>query len=279
MKRIGTPLFLAMLALVGLASMASAVSTPIPNGIYAPPSYLRWFNDYPQATVNLINNYPASIQWTFDCPFAATGWGEKGIWQLSGDGGASQLLFPNLCNYSYEGDFTLDGTNLAHAEGGLSMTPWWSQDAGEFMANTTGEITYWGGILPSFGFSATYGLTYVLGGTIHEKVVYMAGVTEPTAATPATEVLSIIWLGIPYSSGVLVCGPRNPSDPPLYHDYGQLDNTKLGGQALCGPIMPPVGTGAGNCVATWGNLNFQSLDALATPTKSTSWGSIKSLYR
>jgi len=281
MKRIGYfgSATLALLALVAIACTASAV-TPTPNGIYSPSAtYWRWYNDYPQSTVNLTNTYPSSVQWSFNCPFAATGWGEKGIWQLSGDGGASKLLFPNLSNYSYEADFNLSGASLAHAEGGLSMTPWWSDDAGEFMANATGEITYWGGILPSFSFSATYGIAYAVGGTIHEKVVYMAGVTEPNVAFPATEVLSIVWAGTPYSSPVLICGPRNPTDPPLYHDYGQLDNTKLGGQVLVGPVMPPTGTGQGAATGTWTNIVFQSLDANATPTHSTSWGSLKSLYR
>ena len=282
MKRIGynSLAFFTTLALISLASSAMAL-TPTPNGIYAPdPAFVRMWNDYPQATSAIANTYPSSVVWNLDVPFALTGWANKGVWQLSGDGGVSKLIFPNLCNYSFEADFTIRGSNVDHAEGGLEISPWWNDDGGEFMANIGGEITMFGGIAPFYTFSGNYGIAYALGSTIHEKVQYMAGVAEPDVVYPAVFTYSIIYNGTPYSSGPLVCGPANPLDPP-HGSYGQLEQTKLGGQVMGGPNTVANGhaTGAGSLTGVFGNINFQNLDAAATPVAKTSWGSLKALYR
>ncbi len=279
MKRIGynSLALLATLAFVAIASTAFA-ATPTPNGVYCPdPSFLRMWNDYPQATVSLTNNYPSLVQYNFDCPFALTGWANKGVWQLSGDGGASKLLFPNLSNYTYEADVTLSGVSVGHLEGGLEISPWWSDDSGVFMCNVgSGEIVEWGGFVPSFSFSAAYSIAYTLGAPIHQKIRYVAGSSEPTEANPGTVEYSIVYGGLPYSSGIIACGPSNPLDPP-HGTYGQLDGTKLGGSVMGGPIMG--GSGAGTLVGTFGNIVFTNLDGQPSAAHTSSWGSLKAMYR
>jgi hypothetical protein len=278
MKRIGyNKMFLAAFALVTVASSAMA-ATPAINGIYAPANFVRLWNDYPQATVTLANSYPSSVVWTCDVPFAATGWAEKGIFQLSADGGASQALFPNLSNFSYEADFALSGTNVAHAEGGIMVSPWWSDDSGVLMANTSGEITFWGSTLPFYSFSGTYAISYTLGAQMHQKITYAAGVSEPTELNPAKAEISIIYGGTPYTSGLLdVMTVANPNDPPPHNvGVGLLDGAKVGGSVMGGPVMG--GNGAGTLVGTFGNVNFQNQDH-PTAARTTSWGAMKSLYR
>ena len=273
MKRIGYK-SLALLATFVFVGVASA-ATPNPNGIV---SVARLWNDYPQATCVWVDNYPAHVEWQFNCPFALTGWANKGYFELSGDGGATKLLFPNLSNYSYEADFTLTGTNVGHLEGGIAVQPWWTDDGDEFMCNIgSGEITEWGGFIPSFSFSNTFALHYNLGTLIHEKVVYLAGNAEPTQANPATVELSIVYGGLPYTSGPIACGASNPNDPP-HGSYGQLNDTKLGGVVMGGPVMGDPNGGAGTLSGTFNNILFQNLDG-PTPTRSTSWGAMKALYR
>jgi hypothetical protein len=46
-----------------------------------------------------------------------------------------------------------------------------------------------------------------------------------------------------------------------------------------GPIMGDANVGAGTLTGTWGNLNFQNLDAEATPAHTSTWGAMKALYR
>ena len=277
MKRIGynSLSLLATLAFVALASTAIA-ATPTPNGIVSIPNL---WNDYPQGNPTWTNNYPSHVEWNLNVPFALTGWGEKGIFELSGDGGASKLLFPNVSNYTYEADVTLSGTNVAHFEGGIAVQPWWTDDGDEFMVNTaSGEITEWGGVIPSFSFSNTFSLHYLLGSVIHEKVRYVAGSSEPTEANPATVELSIIYGGLPYTSGIIACGPANPNDPP-HGTYGQLDGTKLGAQVMGGPVMGDGNVGAGTLVGTFNNIQFVNLDGQPSANHNTSWGSLKAMYR
>jgi hypothetical protein len=278
MKRIGYN-SLALLATVAFVVIASAAfaATPTPNGIVSNPTL---WNDYPQANPTWTNNYPTLVQYNFDCPFALTGWGEKGIFELSGDNGATKLLFPNKCNYEYEADVTLSGTNVGHLEGGLMIAPWWNDDGGVFMCNVgNGEITEWGGIAPFYSFSATYSLTYALGAPIHQKIRYVAGSSDgPTEANPGTFQYSIIYGGVPYSSPVIACGAANPNDPP-HGTYGQLDDTKLGGSVMGGPIMGDANVGAGTLVGTFGNIIFTNLDGQPSASRTTSWGTLKAMYR
>jgi hypothetical protein len=291
MKRTGYNILasLATLALLGLVSTAIA-ATPTPNGVYVGPGWLRYFDDLgPPATVTLTqtppSGMPTQVVWGYNTPFDVGGWGEKGLWQLSGDGGATHLLFPNLCNYSYEADFTLAGTNVAHAEGGIGVSPWWNDDGGPFMAKyypgdpNDGQIVAYGGVIPAFDFTAAFGIHYTLGATVHEKVLYLAGSVEPTAAMPATVQFSVIYGGVPYSSPILPCAAANPADPP-HHTYGQLDDTKLSGYVLGGPHTMNSGdpTGAGTLTGTFGDIRFQNLDG-ATPAHATTWGALKALYR
>ena len=124
MKRIGYN-SLALLATVAFVAIASAAfaATPTPNGVVSNP---RVYNDFPQSTSTWTNNYPSSV--VFDCnvPFALSGWANSAYFELSGDGGVSKLLFPNACNYTYEADVVLSGTNVGNLEGGLSVQPFWT---------------------------------------------------------------------------------------------------------------------------------------------------------
>ena len=160
------------------------------------------------------------------------------------------------------------------------ISPWWSDDSGVFMCNVgSGEIVEWGGFVPSFSFSATYSLAYVLGAPIHEKIRYVAGSADgPTEANPGTVQYSIVYGGLPYTSPVIACGAANPNDPP-HGTFGQLDDTKLGGSIMGGPVMGDANVGAGTLVGTFGNIVFTNLDNQPSASRTTSWGTLKAMYR
>jgi hypothetical protein len=142
----------------------------------------------------------------------------------------------------------------------------------------SGEITEWGGFVPSFSFSSAFTLTYTLGAQIHQKIRYVAGSSEPTQANPGTVEYSIVYGGVPYSSGIIACGAANPNDPP-HGTYGELNDTKLGGSVMGGPIMGDANQGAGTLVGTFANIVFTNLDGQPSAAHTTSWGTLKAMYR
>ena len=92
---------------------------------------------------------------------------------------------------------------VGHGEAGLQISPWWSQDVdGRLNVRTTdGEIACFGGRLPFYNFTASHGINYTKGNTIHVEIRY-----EPNGlsqADPGTIQYTVGYLGQTYSSGVL----------------------------------------------------------------------------
>jgi hypothetical protein len=255
-------------AVAALASTAFATPNPTLASIKT-----RIFNDCPSSTVTTSNLYPGSVVIS-DQDVFCFGFANLHTWSLSDDG-VNETGFPNNSAFSLEADFTLDG--VSDGEGGLRLSPWWSPDAdGQFNCRTTdGEIACFGGRMPFFSFTAAYGLHYVKGTTIHLKMEYHQN--GLSALTPATIQYTVTYNSNTYTSGRLNFDEGNPNEDPPHGLWGCLNDAFVGGQFkafLTNTGLPPAGI-----TATWGNINYQNLDSEPVPTKVSSWGKVKSIYR
>lgn len=267
MKRIRYTAFAGLaLALPMAASLAFA--TPVPNSAALNP---RIFNDCGSSILVPTNAYPALIEYAetknlcTGTPFA-----NRHNWRFSQDG-INAISFMNGDIFSYECDVTLDGTG--NCEGGLEIAPWFSGDVGgRFQVRTTdGEIACFDGVLPFYSFTASQGLTYTKGTTVHMGILYRPRDNAPP--NYGTITYTIVIGGTPYTSGPLNMDGCNFGEQPIYGCYGILNFAKVGGF-----VQNFMGSGgaAGTFDAKWGNIVFSTAP---TAAKSATWGRIKTLYR
>ena len=268
MRRIGTIGFAAVLAITALSAVAFAQT---PNPVLASIK-TRVFNDCPFSTLTSTNSYPASVVIS-DQDVSCFGFANMHVWSLSDDG-TNETAFPNNSAFSLACDFVLDGPT--DGEGGLRVSPWWSTDSDGLMncRTTDGEIACFGGRLPFYSFTAAYGLHYVKGTSIHLMVEYHQN--GLSALTPATIQYTVIYGSSTYTSGPLNFDEGNPSENPPHGLWGMLNFGFVGGhyKAFGSQGVTPAGL-----TATWSNINFENLDSQPVPTKVTSWGKVKSIYR
>lgn len=265
MKRIGYTL-LACCATLAFAATAFAQTPAVNSAILK----TRIYNDCSVSTLTTSNLYPASIGIADDDPFGCSGFANLHVWRYSGDG-TTAAQFPNNANWRICSDFSLSG----RGEGGLQMGPWWSQDTdGLFnVRSTDGEVACFGGRLPFYSFTGSNGVVYVPGTTIHLEMIYKANGLSSTA--PATIEYIVTYNAITYSSGPLAFDQGNPSEDPPHGQWGGLNNSAVGGHVKM--FVFPGGE-PHNATANWSNICFQNYDQ-ATPSRTSSWGQIKSIYR
>jgi hypothetical protein len=241
-------------------------TTPIPNSGRV---LTRIFNDCPTSTLGTINNFPAQIQiddQNLDC----FGYANLHNWSLSTDGGTTSAQYENCSAYRWCADVTLTGT--ANGEGGLRLSPWWSPDVdGRFMINSGGEIACFGGRLPFYSFTGNHGITYTRGVVAHMEAIYLPHALD--AGYPATIEYRISLGGGPtFSSGPLSFDQANPGEDPPHGLWGALYPHTVGGYFL-------VQTGAGTPVGMTANFANICYEFGTTPTTTSTWGKIKTLYR
>jgi hypothetical protein len=215
----------AAVALVIAGAAIPALATPL---IDSAVINLRLWNDDPDSIVTDGNLYPTSL-WIQDAQLDGDGQGgeyaNRHNFRLSDNGGISAANFMNGDGFTFFSDVTISGSG--NAEGGLNLSPWWSQNFdGVFMARTTdGEISCWGGRLPFYNFTASQGLHYTKGETVRMGLVY-----DPHSLTeqdPGTIEYRLLQGGTWYTSGVLPFDQGNPNEP--YGLYGILDYAQVGG--------------------------------------------------
>ena len=260
--------------LLALASTAYADAltcpgtTPVPN---AANVALRVFNDCPTSTLSVTNSYPGSIIIS-DTDLACFGYADLHTWSFSSDGGATEAQFENCSAYSFCADVSADG-NDPNGEVGLRLAPWWSPDAdGKFMLNFgTGEIACFGGRLPFYSFTAAYGIHYTRGAVVHMQVTYIHNLLNQ--ASPATIQYDLVLSGTPYSSGPINFDQGNAAEAAAHGEWGELFPAYAGGY-----FQPQMNGGVSvGMVATWSNICFNNLGE--TPTRNTTWGQVKTIYR
>jgi hypothetical protein len=254
----------ALLAVLGFAA-SGAFATPNPTGIIF---NTRVFDDCPTSILTTTNNYPTLIS-IFDDKLDCGGYANLHNWRFSEDG-ATGAVFNNNSAFSVSADLVIYGT--ANGEAGLQIAPWWSQNVdGRFnVRSTDGEIACFGGRLPFYSFTATYGLNYVKGDVIGLEVTYLPH--SLTEADPATIEYVVHYGGSTYTSGPLPFDEGNPAEP--YGTWGMLDDGRVGGHLQC---FLEAGNPDAGVTAEWHDVVFVNLDPVAL--ESTTWGTLKSLYR
>jgi hypothetical protein len=258
-------LTLGLLALTVMisATAAMAASPPVNSAVLVP----RVFNDCPTSTLTTGNTYPSDIFFD-DANVNCGGFANLHVWRLSGDG-ATPAIFPNDCAFRLAADLVISG--VTEAEAGLQIRPWWSEADGRFnVRSTDGEIACFGGRLPFFSFTGTYGLHYVKGDVIHLSVTYHAnGLIE---TDPGTIQYDVVYNNVSYSSGALPFDQGNPNEPQ-YGFWGILEGAQVGGhdQVFLNADNPDA-----QVRAEWSNLVFEDLSP--SPVETKSWGRVKLDY-
>jgi hypothetical protein len=269
MKVISTKLVLSGAVLAVLAAglvFDNASATPSPNSAAI---FERVFNDCPSSNLTTVNNYPMLISFE-DLVLDCGGWANLHAWRFSEDGGATAAVFNNDSGFAFCAILTISGEG--EGEAGLNISPWWSQLVdGRIHARTSdGEVACWGGRLPFYSFTANHGVLYEKGNAIQMSMTYLPH--GLSMASPATVQYSIIYDGVSYSSGPLPFDEGNPAEG--YGSWGMLDDGRVGGFLLA-PLQG--GNPDAGIKAEWTHICFQNLDVV--PTESSTWGSVKSLYR
>jgi hypothetical protein len=186
-------------------------------------------------------------------------------WRFS-ENDTDPAVFNNASSFKFGAWLNLTGT--ADGESGLQVSPWWSQNVdGRLNVKTAGEIACFGGRLPFFSFTGTFGINYVKGEPIYVEMTYLAN--DLTEANPATIEYLVVWDGTEYTSGPLPFDEGNPAEG--YGSWGMLDDARVG--AHLQPLLQEGNPDAG-LRAEWRDIMFENLDQ-ATATEATTWGRIK----
>jgi hypothetical protein len=233
---------------LGLA-VTSAYGSPDIDGAVVTT---RIFNDCPGSDVTFGNSYPASL-WIMDEELACSpGWANRHNFRLSDNGGVTPAVFMNGDAFDLFADITITGP--ANSEGGLNVSPWWSQQVdGVFTAITgNGEIAAFGGRLPFYSFAAwmhDHAVTYTKGETITLGVKYRPN--SLTEADPATIEYIVIKDGVTHSSGPRAFDQANPNEDPPYGLWGMLNDARVGGY-----FQPQINP---NDPDNWGRIDFENI--------------------
>lgn len=263
MRRITTP----ALAVACLAFAASAFATPLPNSAVI---HTRVFNDCPVSILTVTNAFPGSIAISDQNavpPFCA-GFANLHTWRFSNDG-INSLQFLNGDAFEYSCIVVLNGVG----EGGLNMSPWFSEDAdGLFNVRTTdGEIACFGGRMPFFTFTGAFGLHYVNNTPIQLGITYIPN--GLSSVSPAQVVYNVRYASINYTSGLIAFDQGNTAEDPPHGLWGALNPWFAGGHMKM--FVQTIGQPHG-CNGTWTDIQYTTNPVSAT---KSSWSAIKKLYR
>ena len=247
-------------ALVVLAGIAMTVSARPVDGANV---HLRIFNDDSDSNASFVNNYPASISIS-DGPVNGDGVGgefaNRHNFRLS-DGGVDRA-FANSTSFSFSADVRIDGPGFA--EGGLNISPWWSQQVdGNFMLNTGNhEVAIFGGRLPFYSFTANHGVKYFAGQTVRCGVNYDAN--SLTAGDPGTIEYTYFDGVNTYSSGLIAFDQGNPAEDPPHGLWGLLNSYMVGGYYM--PYIDTFSTDPSS------SINFSHIEYVPAPATATLLG-------
>ena len=250
---------------VVLSATAAMAATPTVNSAILIP---RVWNDCPLSTLTMGTTSPAQIFFD-DNKGDCGGYANLHVWRYSGDG-ATAAIFPNASDFRSAADLVISGVN--EAEAGLQIRPWWSESDGRFnVRSTDGEIACFGGRFPFFSFTATYGLHYVKGTSIHLEMIYHAN--GLSVSSPGTIEYLLTYNSVDYSSGVLPFDEGNGAEG--YGTWGMLDSAQVGGYVQ---IFLDSSNPEAQVRAEWTNIEFEDLTA-PVPVEEVSWGRLRAMFR
>lgn len=263
-RRMG--LVFAGLGLLGaaLAIGLPAYATPEPTGVIF---NTRVFNDCSESILTTGGTYPDQI-FIEDAASGCSGFANLHLWRFTEDG-LNEAVFNNIDSFQFSATLTLSGTG--EGESGLQISPWWSDADGRFNVRTTdGEIACFGGRLPFYSFTGTYGLHYVKGTPIWLEMTYLPnGLDE---LEPGTIEYKLRYNDTDYTSGQIPFDEGNPGEP--YGTWGILDQAGVGAHVqVLFQASPPEA----QFRAEWTDIVFTPLTP--SPVEATSWGRIKHQFQ
>jgi len=265
MRRSRQTIGLGFTLLLQAATVSLGSAAPNPNSAVV---VSRIFNDCAGSTLSITNDYPTCIT-IDDQNVGCVGFANLHAWRFSADG-TNPLVFNNGDSFRFAADVTISGTG--NAEAGLQIAPWWSQADGRLnVRSTDGEIACFGGRLPFHSFTATDGLHYVKGQTVHLEIVYRANGLSETS--PGTIEYKVTIDGVEHTSGVKAFDMGNPAEDPPHGLWGILNDAQVGGhfQFFVGDSGPD-----GQSAVQWCNIQFEALPSAVHPR---TWSSVKNLFR
>lgn len=260
---------LVLSAVMAFAVVPASATPPIDGVVY--DFYV--FSDCPiSGAFAAVDNFP--IQITIDdpnmvCPPEGGGFANLHTWTLSADGGGSAADFQNADAFKIAAILRISGD--ADGEAGLRISPWWSLlvDGRLNVRSTDGEIACFGGRLPFFSFTGTFGINYVKGDPIYVEMIYIPHGLN--MANPATIEYKVVYKGNLYTSGPLPFDEGNPMEDPPHGLWGMLQPAWVGGY-----VQSFIHSGT-SLRADWQDICFQ--DLLPVQVEASSWGRLKDLYR
>lgn len=237
---------LAVFALAGVAMSASARPVDGAN------IHTRIFNDDPDSFITTSNSFPGSIK-IEDAKLDGDGlpgeFANRHNFRLSS--GGVDAVFANNQGFSFSSDVMLSGSGFG--EGGLNISPWWSQQIdGNFMLNTgNNEVAIFGGRLPFYSFTANHGVKYFKGTTVTCGVIYDPN--SLSAGDPGTIEYTYTDSTGSYSSGAIAFDQGNPAEDPPHGLWGLLNEYTVGGYFQ--PYID-VGNSDNNMAIEFSNMRY-----------------------
>lgn len=164
-------------------SLASAACAQV-SGINSVKLFPRdLFNDAPNSTLTITNNYPDEIIIDDQHVTAPSGFANRHIWKFSADDGATAYAFSNNDFFEVYMTITLSGQVTPRREAGFILDS--IGGSGQFIVNTDAhEVVAFGGPFPFYRFAdlsfnsgdtIVYGMTYFLDPQDNlRKIIYHA---------------------------------------------------------------------------------------------------------
>ena len=202
---------------------AMALPTLAGPAINSAVEQFRIFNDFPNSLLTFGNTYPADLFIQDDATGQTGNFANLHNWRFS-ENGFNPAQYANGDPFSVSTNLVLSGGS---GESGLQVSPWWSPDVDGRLnvRNPDGEIAAFGGRLPFFSFTATYGLHYVAGTTIGLGITYNPH--SLSAVDPATITYDVTYNSNNYTSGPLAFDQGNPLEG--HGEWGMLTPAFVGG--------------------------------------------------
>lgn len=134
----------------------------------------RVFNDHPESTLTVTNNYPTSLV-IDDRDFVGVGGANRHDALASTDGGTTAAAFPITQGFNIKANVTLDvGSASPRKEAGLRINSGVTGDALFIINSDAGEIVAFGGPFYLFGNNGMAN-GYTPGDTIFMQMIYKPG--------------------------------------------------------------------------------------------------------
>ncbi|MCP4594657.1 MAG: PEP-CTERM sorting domain-containing protein [bacterium] len=247
LKRLAAWTMMALIVTTAVG-VANVWATPAVNSAVI---QTRIWNDDSDSVLTFGDTYPANV-YIQDAELDGDGAGGEFAnlhnWRFS-ENNFTPATFNNADRFSFSADVVISGTGRGEAS--LQIAPWWSQDVDGRLnvRSTDGEIACFGGRLPFFSFTGTFGINYVHGDTISLGMDYKPN--GLSAGDPGTIEYLVTYNSVDYTSGVIAFDEGNAAEGK--GTWGMLDDARVGGHFQ--PYID-VGNSANNVRADWNNIVF-----------------------